>query len=74
MSVFSTGLTVLFIGTAIFYIVIFSFIFFWHLKKISFIVLPLLFTFEFFIMGFFAIAIISIILQYLPVLIGASGI
>jgi hypothetical protein len=74
MDIFITGLIVLFIMTAIFYIVIFSFIFYWHLKKVSFIVLPLVFTFEFFAIGFLTVSIVSIILNYVPVIIRAVGI
>lgn len=74
MDAFIIGLTVLFICTAIFYIVIFSFIYYWHLKKVSYVVVPMVFTFEFFAMGFFVVSLVSIIVQYLPELIKASGI
>ena len=73
MDVFITSLITLFVMTAIFYIVIFSFIYYWHLKKITFIVLPLVFAFEFFVMGFFTISIVTIIIKYLPELIRAAG-
>ena len=74
MDAFSVGLIVLFAMTAIFYIVLFSFIFYWHLKNISFVIVPAVFTFEFFAIGFFVISLVSIIIQYLPVVIRASGI
>lgn len=74
MDVFITGLIVLFVMAAIFYIVFFSFIFYWHLKTLSFVVVPVIFAFEFLAMGFLVVAIVSIILDYLPVLIRASGI
>jgi len=74
MSAFITGLIVLFIATAIFYIVLFSFIYYWHLRKISFIVVPAVFAFEFFATCFFIVAIISIIIDFLPSIIRASGI
>jgi hypothetical protein len=73
MDPFSVGLITLFVVTAIFYIVLFSFIFYWHLVKVSFVVLPVVFAFEFFVMGFFAVSIVSIIINYLPLLIRASG-
>ena len=73
MDIFIIGLITLFAVSAVFYIVLFSFIFYWHLKKTSFVVLPLVFAFEFFVMGFFVISIVSIILNYLPELIRASG-
>lgn len=72
MDVFTTGLVVLGVMSAIFFIVIFSFIFYWHLRKLSFIILPLVFTFEFFVMGFFVVSLVSIILNYLPQVIRAS--
>ena len=74
MDAFITGLTVLFIGAAIFYIVLFSFIYYLHLKKVSYAVVPAIFAFEFFAMGFFIIALVSIIVDYLPVLIKLGGI
>jgi len=74
MDIFTTGLIVLFVLAAIFYIVLFSFIYYWHLQKISYVVVPAFFTFEFLITGFFVVCIVSIILNYLPVLITASGI
>ena len=69
MDIFTTGLIVLFVMTAIFYIVAFSFVYYWHLVKVSFVVVPLLWTFEFFSLGFLVVSIVSIILNYLPVLI-----
>ncbi|MCX6723634.1 MAG: hypothetical protein NT155_00475 [Candidatus Staskawiczbacteria bacterium] len=74
MDVFTTGLIVLFAMTAIGYIVLFSFIYYWHLVKISYVVVPAVFAFEYFVMGFFIISIVSIIIQYLPDLVRASGI
>lgn len=74
MDVFTTGIITLFICTAIFYIVLFSFIYYWHLKKTSYIIVPMIWAFEFFVMGFFVVSIVSIILNYLPYLAGLSGI
>ena len=73
MDIFTTGLIVLAVMTAMFYIVLFSFIYYWHLVKVSFLVIPVIFTFEFFAIGFFIVALVSIILNYLPVLIRAVG-
>jgi hypothetical protein len=70
MDAFTVGLIVLAAGTAIFYIVLFSFIYYWHLKKLSFVVVPMVFTFEFLITGFLIISIVSIIIEYLPRLVG----
>ena len=74
MDIFLVGIVTLFVAAAIFYIVLFSFIFYWHLKKITFVVIPVIFAFEFFVMGFFAVSIVAIIFNYLPLLIQASGV
>ena len=74
MDIFTTGLITLFVVGAIFYIVLFSFIYYWHLTKVSFFVVPAIFSFEFFAVGFFIVALVSIILNQLPVLIRAIGI
>lgn len=67
------GIITLLFATAVFYIVLFSFIYYWHLKKITFVVVPAFFTFEFLLTGFFIVVIVSIILNYFPVLIRSFG-
>ena len=74
MDIFTTGLYVLLVMTAIFYIVLFSFIFYWHLKKVSYIVVPIIWAFEFFVLGFFVVALTAIILNYVPVIVRALGV
>jgi len=69
MDIFTFGLIILTCVAIVFYIVLFSFIFYWHLKKISFVIIPTIFTFEFFVIGFFIVSIVSIIINYLPVLV-----
>lgn len=69
MDIFSALLVILFIATAIFYVVFFSLIYYWHLKKTSYVVVPFIFTFEFFIIGFLIVAIITIVVKYLPLFI-----
>ena len=66
MDIFTTLFIFLLIATAIFYVVLFSFIYYWHLVKASYVIVPLIFTFEFFATGFLIICIISVILNYLP--------
>jgi len=73
MDIFTTGIVVLFVATAIFYIVLFSFIYYWHLTKITYVVVPVFFTFEFFITGFFIVSIVAIILNYVPVIVKFAG-
>ncbi len=74
MDIFTTGIIVLLVMTAIFYVVLFSFIYYWHLKKITFVVVPVFFTFDFLITGFLVVCIVSIVLNYLPDLIRVFGI
>ncbi len=74
MDIFTTGIIVLLASTIVVYIVLFSFIYYWHLTKITFVVVPVFFTFEFFLLGFFTVAVISIILNYLPILVRSAGI
>ncbi|MCX6720698.1 MAG: hypothetical protein NTW11_02750 [Candidatus Staskawiczbacteria bacterium] len=74
MDVFTVGIITLFAATAVFYIVLFSFIFYWHLKKISFVVIPAVFAFEFLAICFLIVVIVTIIINYLPNLIRVAGI
>ena len=71
MDPFVVGLIVLAAATIIVYIVFFAFIYYWHLKAISYLVVPAVFTFEFFATCFFVVVIVSIILKYLPGLLMA---
>ncbi len=52
--------------TAIYYIVFFSLLYYWHEKKATFVVVPIIFTFYFFAIGFLVVAIASLAIQYLP--------
>ena len=69
MDIFFILLIELFIATVIFYIVFFSFIYYWHLVKISYVIVPLIFAFEFFTAGFFIISLITIVVKYLPLVV-----
>lgn len=68
MDVFSILLIILFIATAIFYIVFFSFVYYWHLKKISYVIVPAIFTFNFFVVGFLIVIILALAINYIPIL------
>jgi hypothetical protein len=74
MEVFTVGFIVLLVMTAILYIVLFAFIYYWHLIKITYIIVPIYFAFEYFAVGFLVVAIASFIIQNLPVVIRAAGI
>ena len=69
MDPFILGLIVLCVMSVVFYIVAFSFIYYWHLVKISVVVVPALWTFEFFSVGFLIVALVSIVINYLPILV-----
>lgn len=62
---FNIGIKILFLLTFIFYIVFFSLVLYWAERKITFIIVPLIYTFQFFLIGFIIVIIISFILTYL---------
>lgn len=66
MSYFFIGLYILFGLTALFYLVFFGLVYYWHEKKATYVVVPIIFTFEFFIIGFLIVSIVSLAIQYLP--------
>lgn len=66
MAIFFLLLYILFGLTALFYIVFFSLLYYWHEKNATFVVVPIIFTFEFFAIGFLVISIVSLAIQYLP--------
>ena len=63
---------VLFAVMFIFYAVFFGLIYYWHTTRATYVVVPLIFTFEFFVVAFFVFAIIMIIIHYLPLFISSS--
>lgn len=66
---FGLLLIILFAATIIFYIVFFSLSYYWHEKNTSFVVVPFIFTFDFFAIGFLIISLIYIVVKYLPSLL-----
>ena len=65
MSYYVWGLIVLFSLTILFYIVFFSLVYYWHEKRITFLVVPLIFTFEFFLVAVLVISLCYIIATHL---------
>ena len=63
------GIIILFSATLIFYMVFVSLIYYWHVKKTTVVVVPLIFTFEFFIRAFLVVALVVLLLNYLPSII-----
>lgn len=66
MPYFFIGISILFIATLIFYVIFLSLVYYWHETKTTFVVVPLIYTFEFFLIGFLVVSIVSILLEYLP--------
>ena len=60
------GTLVLFGATIIFYIGAVLLLYYWHEAKPTFIVLPMLYSFNFFIIGFLLLALVAILFQYTP--------
>ncbi len=56
----------LLVATLIYYLIFAGFIWYWHEKWTSVVMVPLLFTFEFFLFGFLIICLIAIVIQYGP--------
>ena len=59
------GFVILFVLTILFYVVIFSLIYYWRETKITFVIVPLIFTFEFFLAGFLVVFLFSIFVYYI---------
>gem|GEM_PF-2525181 len=66
MSYFFWASLILVILTVLFAIVFSSLAYYWHEKRQSVMVVPLLYTFEFFITAFFILFLLAFLLQYLP--------
>ena len=73
MSYFLLGSIVLFVATMAFYMAFFFLIRYWHEHQTTLVVVPLLHAFEFFIVGFLVIALIALLLQFMPDLITLLG-
>lgn len=71
-SPFFWGTLILFGLTILFYIVCVSLIYYWHEKRATYVVLPLLYTFEFFVIGFFILSLICLIVQYFPEIVAIT--
>ncbi len=69
MEIFTSLLIALIVATILFYIVFLSLVYYWHETKTTLLVVPLIFTFDFFATGFFIIAIVSLLVEYLPEII-----
>jgi len=73
MSYFFWGMLLLFAATLIYYLVFFLFVYYWHEKNITFVIVPLIYTFEFFLTAFLIISIVVLFLQYVPALLTLIG-
>jgi hypothetical protein len=66
MNYFFIGVYILFFTTTLYYITMFALSYYWHEKKTSYVVVPLIFTFKFFVAGFLVVSALAFILSYLP--------
>jgi len=66
MSLFAWLSIALVAATVIFYLIFAGFIYYWHEKKTSVVVIPLIFTFQFFSIGFLVICIITLAFAFGP--------
>jgi len=66
MSIFFIGLYILFFATAIYYLIFFAFIYYWHTKTETYVIVPLIYTFWFFAVGFLLVCITSLSFEYAP--------
>jgi len=73
LSYFFWGSVILLTLTTIFYMVFASLVYYWHEKRATYVIVPLLYTFEFFITGFVIVALVSLTLQYLPDILKLAG-
>lgn len=69
MGFFFWGSIALLAATLIYYSVFFMLIYYWHEKKTTLAVMPLIFTFEFFITGFLVVSLVSLLVHIIPYLI-----
>ena len=66
---FLLGTKILFLLTIIFYIVFFCLTFYWAETKSTFLIVPLLYTFKFFLIGFAVVVVISLFIESLPIIL-----
>ncbi len=66
MTYFFWGTVILFVCTIIYYLVFFGLVYYWHETKTTVVIVPLLYTFEFFVIGFLVMSLGVILLQYYP--------
>jgi hypothetical protein len=57
---------ILLVMTVLYYAVFFGFVYYWHEKVLTYILAPVVYTFEFFAIGFLVVIAASILLEYVP--------
>ena len=57
---------ILLLATVIYYAVFFGFVYYWHEKVLTYVIVPLIYAFEFFAIGFLVVVAASLLLEYLP--------
>lgn len=66
MSYFLWGTIILLSASAIFYSAFVLMIYYWHEKKITVLIVPFLYAFDFFVISFLIIFPIAFLLEYFP--------
>lgn len=69
MSYFYIGIIILSVFTIAYYSVFLGLFIYWHEKRTSYVVPPVIFAFRFFLAGFLIVSAISLLLENLPQLI-----
>lgn len=69
MSYFYLGIIILGVFTIAYYLVFLGLFIYWHDRKTSIVIPPLIFAFRFFLAGFLIVSAISLLLENLPQLI-----
>ena len=58
------GLIILLAATLIYYLVFFGLVYYWHERKETVVIVPLIYTFEFFLIGFLVVGVVCLTLQH----------
>lgn len=66
MLYFALLMNILFLLTLIFYAIFFVLTYYWHEWRFTYIAVPIIYAFEFFVIGFFVIIAASLLIEYLP--------
>ncbi|MFA5878454.1 MAG: hypothetical protein WC845_03765 [Candidatus Staskawiczbacteria bacterium] len=66
MMYFALLMDILYLLTIVFYLVFLGLVYYWHEKKVTYVLVPVIFTFQFFLIGFLVVIALSLLLEYVP--------